>query len=81
MISQKKEKEKSSIMREGMVKCSLCGHFFQKGQKNACGSCPLNYGTCNFEKCPHCGYDVPQGSYLWTFAAKTIDKIKKVGKK
>ena len=67
--------------KAGTIKCSLCGYSFEKGQKTFCGSCPLNYGSCYFEKCPNCGYDTPQGSILWTFVAKIIDKFKKTGKK
>jgi hypothetical protein len=71
MITHKEDK------KEEMIKCSLCGYSFEKGQRNSCESCPLNYGSCNFEKCPNCGYDIPQGSYLWTLAAKIIGKLKR----
>jgi hypothetical protein len=71
MITHKEDKKAE------MIKCSLCGYSFEKGQKNSCESCPLNYGSCNFEKCPNCGYDIPQGSYLWTLAAKIIGKLKR----
>ena len=67
--------------QEKMIKCSLCGRFFEKGQKTSCASCPLNYGSCNFEKCPYCGFDMPQSSRLWTLAAKAIDHLKKARKK
>jgi hypothetical protein len=50
------------------------------GQKTVCGSCPLNYGSCNFEKCPHCGFDIPQSSRLWDLAVKAIGTFKKVKK-
>jgi len=62
---------------KGVIKCSLCGNTFTKGQKTSCERCPLNYGGCNFEKCPNCGYDAPQGSHLWTIMVKTINKFKK----
>jgi len=60
-----------------MIKCSLCGHSFEEGLKSSCESCPLNYGSCNFEKCPNCGYDIPQGSFIGAFAAKMAGKIKR----
>ncbi len=81
MIPQVKENIKTLNEQTKMIKCSLCGHLFEKGQKTSCASCPLNYGSCNFEKCPHCGYDMPQSSGLWTFAVNTINKFKKVRKK
>ena len=28
------------------------------------------------EKCPHCGYDVPNGSFIWTTLEKVWRKIK-----
>ena len=31
--------------------------------------------------CPHCGYDMPQSSRLWTSAMTLINKFKKVGKR
>ncbi|MCK5179711.1 MAG: hypothetical protein KAR32_09285 [Candidatus Omnitrophica bacterium] len=51
-----KENEKKEL-----IKCSLCGYSFEKGKgaESSCGSCPLNYGSCHFEKCPNCGYDIP----------------------
>ncbi|MCK5492211.1 MAG: hypothetical protein KAJ14_03775 [Candidatus Omnitrophica bacterium] len=72
-----KENEKKEL-----IKCSLCGYSFEKGKgsEGSCGSCPLNYGSCHFEKCPNCGYDIPQESTLWTFAAKIIDKFKRWGR-
>ena len=81
MISCVKEGTKTLDEPIKMIKCSLCGRLFEKGQKTSCESCPLNYGSCNFEKCPHCGYDMPQGSYLWTLGVKIINKFKKAGKK
>lgn len=60
----------------GLIQCPLCGHKFDRGVKTACTVCPLNYDTCHFEKCPNCGYDIAQGSFLWTAAETAWKNIK-----
>lgn len=81
MISAKEDNRQSHGTRTGTIKCSLCGHVFEKGRNTFCKNCPLSYGNCHFEKCPHCGYDIPQGSYLWTLMGKMIKTFKKARKK
>ncbi|OGX38885.1 MAG: hypothetical protein A3G91_00155 [Omnitrophica WOR_2 bacterium RIFCSPLOWO2_12_FULL_50_9] len=65
------EKKVPPQKEENLLKCPLCGFSFKEGLKTACYQCPLNYEKCHFEKCPHCGYDIPCASVLWT-AVETL---------
>lgn len=65
-----------SDQEKPVIQCPLCGHKFREGAKTACSVCPLHYGKCHFEKCPHCGYDIPQGSVIWTGCEVLWRKIK-----
>ena len=60
---------------EKTITCPLCGNTFTEGMKTGCFSCPMEYKKCYFEKCPHCGYDIPMDSRVWNFVKKIKAKI------
>jgi hypothetical protein len=80
MISDAGKNRKDPASGTGKITCPLCGYSFEKGQQTACASCPLHYGHCRFEKCPHCGYDIPQSSRLWDLAARIVGQLKNARK-
>ncbi|OGX07034.1 MAG: hypothetical protein A2Z88_02995 [Omnitrophica WOR_2 bacterium GWA2_47_8] len=69
-------RERGTQLLEEKIVCPLCGCRFLKGEKSLCSQCPLNYGKCNFEKCPHCGYDVPQSSQFISLLSDIKQYIK-----
>lgn len=47
------------------MKCTLCGHVYDKNEQNrACAAC-LFAGKCNLLRCPNCGFEsVPDPEWI-----------------
>jgi rubredoxin len=54
------------------LKCTLCGYEFDKDEAiDACKNCPtIMSGSCNFIKCPNCGFEIVAESKLLKFLGK-----------
>ena len=54
------------------MKCPLCGYEFDQNEAIAgCKNCPtIMSGSCNFIKCPNCGFEIVAESRLLRFLKK-----------
>lgn len=51
----------SSLIKDGMITCSMCGARFDPSEHAACRACPLQK-DCHLVCCPVCGYETVDAS-------------------
>lgn len=71
------EEKKHILDKKPIITCPLCGHKFTEGMKTGCFVCPMQYKKCHFEKCPHCGYDIPTVTRFGKWIVGLFDKLYK----
>lgn len=48
------------------MKCPLCSCEFDEPDRSKCTSCG-RFSSCNLQRCPKCGYEIPPETKLETF--------------